>query len=152
MSHVDTKAEFSAAQAVTATAISTNVMDLRGAGLSPNTLQSIGAPAMTYLVITQSAAATAVGAATVTFSLESATDAGLTTGAVVHYQSGAIGKAALTAGARTVCVPLPADSNYKEFLGIRYTVATGPLTAGAFNAFLTLDPNMWRAFEDAVPG
>ena len=150
MSHIDARAEFSDAQAVTATAISTNVMDLKGDGVSPNTGSNIGAPAHTYLVITCGDAADAAGAATVTFTLESAANAGLSSGAVVHYSTAAIGKAALTAGAVVAVVPLPVG-DYKEYLGVRYTVGTGPLTAGTFNAFLTLDPSIIKAYADGKP-
>jgi hypothetical protein len=40
---------------------------------------------------------------------------------------------------------LPAG-NYERYLGVRYTVAAGPLTAGAFDAFLTTDVQAWRAY------
>lgn len=150
MSILDTRAEFSDAQAVTATAISTNVMDIKGLGLAPNATENIGAPAITYLVVSAGAAATAAGAATVTVTLESAANAELSSGAVVHFSSGAIPLSGMTAGARMVAIPLPAG-DYKEFVGIRYTVSTGPLTGGTFNAYLTKDPQMWRAFDDGKP-
>lgn len=150
MSHLDARAEFSDAQAVTATAISTNVMDRKGAGLAPNATDNIGAPATAYLVVSMDDGATAAGAATVTVTLESADNAGLSTNPVVHYSSGAKALAAMTAGATVAVIPLPADA-YKEFLGVRYTVATGPLTGGTFNAYLTLDPSIWRAYADGKP-
>ena len=151
MSILDARAEFSDAQAVTATAISTNVMDLKGGGLSPNTTGRFGAPAITYLVIAVGdTAIDASGAATVVFSLESAENAALSTNPVVHFATAAIGKAALTKGKLVAAIPLPAGE-YKEFLGVRYTVATGPLTAGNFNAFLTKDPNLFAAFNDGKP-
>lgn len=150
MSHLDARAEFSDAQAVTATAISTNVMDRKGLGLAPNATDNIGAPATMYLVVSAGQAATASGAATVTVTLESADNAALSSNPVVHFSSGAIPLAGMTAGARMVAIPLPAG-DYKEFLGVRYTVATGPLTGGTFNAYLTLDPSIWRAYEDGKP-
>lgn len=150
MSHIDARAEFSAAQAVTATAISTNVMNLKGGGLAPNATENIGAPSLTYLVITAATAAAAAGAATVTATLESADDAGLATNAKVHASTGAKALADLAAGATVAVIPLPAG-DYKQYLGVRYTVGTGPLTAGAFNAHLTLDPMIYRTFADGKP-
>lgn len=148
--HVDTKAEFSDAQAVTATAISSNVMRLKDPlALAPNALRQIGAPGVAYLMVSVGAAAAATGAATVTVTLESAEDAGLSTNPVVHATTGAIPKTSLTAGAIIAKIPLPNDG-YKEYLGVRYTVATGPLTAGSFNAYLSLDMQSWKPFADAV--
>ena len=152
MSHLDARAEFSDAQAVTTTAISTNVMDRKGAGLSPNATDNIGAPATMYLVVRTNAAATDSGSdATLTVTLESAADAGLTSGPVVHYSTGAMAFATFSPANTTLAViPLPAAA-YKEFLGVRYTVGDGPLTAGTFDAFLTLDPSIWRAYADGKP-
>lgn len=152
MSHLDARAEFSDAQAVTATAISTNVMDRKGAGLAPNTTDNIGAPATMYLVVRTNAAATDSGSdATLTVTLESADNAALSTNPVVHYSTGTMAFAAFSPANTTLAVvPLPAAA-YKEFLGVRYTVGDGPLTAGTFDAFLTLDPSIWRAYEDGKP-
>jgi len=46
-------------------------------------------------------------------------------------------------------VRLPSGS-YERYLGVRYTVASGPLTAGKFDAFLTKDVQKWQAYADAV--
>jgi hypothetical protein len=46
--------------------------------------------------------------------------------------SGAIAKATLVAGYRIMDIALP--SNAEEFLGMNYTVATGPFTAGKVKA------------------
>lgn len=137
---LDERTEFSDAAAVTASAIS-DVIDL-GAGDKP-----IGAVDGLHLVIQCDTAATAAGAATVQFSLESDSTADLATSATVHWQSAAIGKATLVAGYTVAVVPLPKGHNYERYLGVRYTVATGPLTAGKFNAFLTRDPARWAAVD-----
>lgn len=143
MSHIDARAEFSDAQAVTATAISANVIARDGLGLSPNATQNLGAPGVMYLVVQTAVDCTDVSSdATLAVTLESATDAGLTTGAVVHANTGSLAFAAFaTAGTVLLCQPLPAG-DYKDFVGVRYTVGAGPLTAGAFNAYLTLDPGV----------
>ena len=78
--------------------------------------------------------------ATLVVTLESAADAGLTSGPVVHFSTGTLAFATFaTAGTRIATVCLPSGS-YKRYLGVRYTVASGPFTAGAIDAFLTVDP------------
>ena len=144
--YVDSQIEFSDAQAVTATAISSNVYDLFSMGLgggatdvTPNTRLDIGqGTAHLYLVVNTAVTATDTGNdATLTITLESADDAGLTTNAQVHYSSGAIAFASFaTAGTNLVAIRLP-SALFRRYLGVRYTVASGPLTAGAFDAFVT---------------
>ena len=144
--YVDSQIEFSDAQAVTATAISSNVYDLFSMGLgggatdvTPNTRLDIGQGTdKLYLVVNTAVTATDTGNdATLTITLESADDAGLTTNAQVHYSSGAIAFASFaTAGTNLVAIRLP-SALFRRYLGVRYTVANGPLAAGAFDAFVT---------------
>lgn len=142
---IDKQNEFADSQAVTVTAISTNVIDL---GATPTTRNPApGEPI--WLVIQVDTAATAAGAATVTFSLESDSTADLATSATVHWTSAAIGKATLVAGYLVAAIALP-HGDYERYLGVRYTVATGPLTAGAFSAFLTADVQKWASYPDAL--
>lgn len=146
--YLDKQAEFSDAQAVTASAISTNVVDLfagTASGAVNNTLRDIGTGEDVYLVVSVDVAATAAGAATVTVTLESDSTADLATSATVHASSKAFALAEMTAGARLMAIKLPAGS-YERYLGVRFTVATGPLTAGAFSAFLTTDAQAYRAY------
>jgi putative aminopeptidase FrvX len=142
---LDERTEFADAQTVTATAIS-DVIDL---GATP-TLRSLGAGEPLYLVVSVDEAATAAGAATVTFSLESDSTADLATSATVHAATAAIGKAALTLGSTVAVIPLPVAATYERYLGVRFTVATGPLTAGKFSAFLTPNPAIATIYPDAV--
>ena len=139
---VDKQLEFSDSQAVTATAISTNVVDLNTA-FNFNTGVDIGTGEDVYLVLQCDTAATAAGAATVTVTLESSAAAGLTS-STVHFTSATYALSDMTAGKTLLAIKLPAG-NYLRYLGLRYTVATGPLTAGAFSAFLTKD-NQARAY------
>lgn len=143
---LDKQAEFADAAAVTTSAVLTNVMDLG----DDVTLRNIGGPGAAYLVILVDTAATAAGAATVTFSLESDSTADLATSATVHHSTAAIGKATLVAGYAATVVQLP-FGQYERYLGVRATVATGPLTAGAFSAFLTRDPQYWQAMAANNP-
>ena len=128
-------------QAITATAISTNVVDRAGgytAGFP--TLEDEGTnPDETWLIVqAKTAAAGGDAAKTITITLESAADAGLTSGPVVHYASAAITGAAVTAGATLVRIPLP-SADYKRFIGLRYTVSAG-FTSFEMLAYITPDP------------
>lgn len=144
--YVDSQLEFSDAQAVTSTAISTNVIDLfaaLGAGtpLTAETTIDIGQGEDLYLVVqTQTTCTDTSSDATLTVTLESDSTANLATSATVHASTGALAFATYaTAGTRVATICLPSGS-YERYLGVRYTVASGPLTAGAFDAFLTVDP------------
>lgn len=142
--YVDKFAEFSDSQAVTATAISTNVMDLNPSLKLNTTGVDIGTGQDVYFVLQTDAAATAAGAATVVVTLESSAAAGLTS-STVHLTSKTFALTDLTAGKTLLAVKLPTDT-YLRYLGVRYTVATGPLTAGSFSAFLTTDVQAYRAY------
>lgn len=143
--YVDKQAEFADSQVVTATAISTNVIDLYAGSSVNNTLKDVGTGQDVYLIVQVDAAVNAAGAATVAFSLESDSTADLATSPTVHFTSAAIGKAVLTAGTTQLAIKIPAG-NYERYLGVRFTVATGPLTAGSFSAFLTTDAQTWRPY------
>jgi hypothetical protein len=144
---LDSLLEFSDAQAVTSTAISTNVIDL--GPVSPNTTRDIGAGEPVYLVIqTETTCTDTSSDATVAFTLESDSTADLATSATVHFSTGAKAFATYaTAGTQVVVTRLP-GGEYEQYLGVRYTVASGPLTAGKFNAFLTKDVQNWRSYEN----
>lgn len=126
---------FSEAQAVTASAPSTNVIDL-GPLTHGNTVRDIGAGAPIYLVIAVGVTATAAGAATVAFSLQTDTAENFAT-AKTLFSSAPVPVAELGAGARPVVVAVPRGS--ERYLRVNYTVATGPLTAGQFSAYLVND-------------
>lgn len=153
---VDTQTELSDAQAVTATAISTNVIDLQaalGGGTNianGNTLLDIGQGEDVYLVVATQTAITDVGSdATLTVTLESATDAGLTTGAVVHLSTPALAFATYAAAGSQILVAKLPIADYKRYLGVRYTVAAGPFTAGNIDAFITKDVQRAKIYKSA---
>jgi hypothetical protein len=155
---LDSQFELSDAQAVTATAISANVYDLfsvraGGAGaadISPNVRMDVGDAEDLYLVVATVTAATDTGSdATLTVTLESADDAALTTNAQVHFSTGALAFATFSpAGTGLVKTRLP-KGLYRRYLGVRYTVASGPLTAGAFDAFVTPTVDSQRPYKSA---
>lgn len=144
---LDKQNEFSDSQAVTVTAISTNVIDTLP-GIRAGLTQNLGGPEAIYLVIEVDTTFTAGGAATLTASLESDSTANLATSPTVHFVTAAIPVASLTAKSKVAVVALPFGA-FERYLGVRYTVATGPMTAGAISAYLTRDPSFWVAYTAA---
>ncbi len=117
---------FGTDQAVTATAASTDIVDL-------GVVRDIGNGEPLELVVLCTEAATAAGAATVTFTFETDDNSGFSSAATLAATT-AIGKASLTAGTEVLRVKVPLG--VERYLRMNYTVATGPLTAGKFTAFL----------------
>lgn len=140
---LDKTNEFSVDQVITATAISTNVIDLNPHGTNDDI--DIGAGEPVWLVVQMDETATAAGAATVTVSLESSAASGLTSSRV-HFSTIALALADMTAGAEVARVRLP-GGDYLRYLGVRYTVATGPLTAGKFSAFIVKDAQSRKTYK-----
>jgi hypothetical protein len=141
--------EFSDAQAVTATAISTNVVDLYPLGNNTvtNLTRDIGTGENIYLIVNTLAAATDTGSdATLTITLESDDNTSLSS-PTVHFSTAALAFAAFSpAGTNLVKIKLPAG-DYQRYLGVRFTVANGPLTAGTFDAFLVKDAQAFTAYK-----
>jgi hypothetical protein len=109
------------------------------ADITPNTRLDIGTGTdHLYLVVSTAVAATDAGSdATVTIEFISADDAALTTNVVVHFSSGALAFGAYSAAGSTMVTTHLPTGLYRRYIGVRYTVGAGPLTAGAFDAFLT---------------
>lgn len=123
--YLDAQNSFSRDQAVTSSAASTDVIDLGSA----RSIAVAGKPLDIMVTVTE--AATASGAATVTFALEESSDNSTYTALI---STAAIGKATLALGYQ-LSLRIPA-SQTKRYLRVYYTVATGPLTAGKFSAGL----------------
>lgn len=135
---IDKFLQVSSEQAVTVTAESTDVIDFGQA--NPNS----GMHGCLSMVVTVDVAATAVGAATVTFSVQDSADNSTFADVAV---TAAIGKASLTAGAQIV-IPMPVT--HRRYVRLNYTVATGPLTAGKFSAQVVTGIQQNRAYPDAI--
>jgi len=140
MALTDRQTLLSNEQAVTVTAFSTdqydtgNVAGGRNIGRAHQPLRA---------VFTVDEAAVSGGATTVAFEIGHA-DAADGTGFVALASSAAIGKAALTIGAKPLDVAIPDTA--KRFIMGRYTVATGPLTAGKFTLSLQIGSDHQRAY------
>lgn len=130
----DALLQLSAAQVVTASAVSTNTIDL-------GTSRDIGSGEDLYAVFTVDVAATAAGAATVNFQIITSAAADLSSPTVLA-QTDAIGKAELTLGRRPIVLEIPpstlaAQPIGQRYLGVQYVIGTGPLTAGKFSCAIT---------------
>lgn len=133
---LDANLRVSAAQAVTATAVSTNTIDLSVA-------RDIGAGEDLSVFISVDEAATAAGAATVDFQVITSAAAALSSPTIIGSSS-PIAKTELTLGRKPIEIKIPraallAQPLGQRYLGLQYTVATGPLTAGKFTADIGVD-------------
>lgn len=142
---IDAQNTFANAQLLTATAISTNVIDTNPSTFSQTLVQNLGGVGAPFLVISVPVALTSAGATTLVITLESDSTANLATAPVVHWSSGAIPKATLVAGYQFL-LPMPIDNNVKRYLGLRFTVATGPFTGGSISGFLSHSSPTWKAY------
>jgi len=120
----DRELTFSKNQIITATAVSTDSVALDGLylGRQDSMLRVYALATTTFL---------AAGAATLTIEVIQATDGALTTSIDSLATSIAIPKANLVAGGKAFEFEIPMPKNTKGFVGARYTVGTGPFTAGA---------------------
>lgn len=140
---LDANLQLSAAQAVTATAVSTNTIDL-------GQNRDLGPGEDLYAVITVDVSAAAAGAATVNFQLIASDTANLASPTILS-QTDAIGKAELTAGREPIAIEIPhtylaANPKGQRYLGLQYTVGTGPLTAGSFTCYIGKAPATSKKF------
>jgi hypothetical protein len=130
----DANLQVSAAQAITATAASTNVIDLGAA------VRDIGKGVSVMFDMRVGTAFTAAGAATLTVQIQVADDAGFTINVQTLSQTDAIPKASLPAG-QMIRMSVDQAEPYvgRRFMRLNYVVATGPMTAGTITAALVKD-------------
>lgn len=134
---IDKKLAFCENLAVTASGGS-DILDL-GEGKDPFGNDAFphlehGAPKFLNILCTETV--TADGAATVAFSLRTDTDPAMGSPTTLLFTA-AIGKASLTAGSQVYKSALPAGC--ERYMDVYFTVATGPLTAGKFTAFISTE-------------
>ncbi|WP_404358091.1 Bbp16 family capsid cement protein [Methylotuvimicrobium sp. KM1] len=135
----DRLATFSQEQAVTDSAFGVDKIDLANVvDVQDSRDIGDGVPLNVAFGVDESAAAS--GSATVTFQVVSS-DSPTLSDHVVLAQSGAIPKADLVAGRSPIGVSIPQSHSLSEpfgkrYIGVRYVIASGPLTAGKFSAVL----------------
>lgn len=147
---LDSQTEFSNGQAITGTANSTNVIDTQPIA-TPNAKQGLGDGEDLSLYVAVGNTFGAAGAGTLTVSLVSADSADLATNPITHFATGVLALTALTAKARLVGVVLP-SGKYRRYVGLVYTVATGPMTAGTINAGLAKNVQTINGTTDYAKG
>src|SRR5690606_26286134 len=154
---MDERTEFADAESVAGsagTALIGDVIDLE-------VVRDIGNGQPVYLVITvDTEIITGGSAGTINFALASDAQAAIATdgSTTVHFQTrdfvtddALANDDELNAGSTIACVPLPLEGpEYERYLGILATIDTTAVTAGAINAFLTLDPTGWQSYPDAA--
>lgn len=140
MTIMDSQLLFSDAQAITATAASTNIIDL-------GAVRNIGVGENLFLVILVTVAFTDAGSdSTVTAALQTDDNAAFSSAATVRtYDT----LAALTAaGTRQMyrLDPLTSSGIYERYIRLNYTVANGNLTTGSISAFIAKDVQLNRHY------
>jgi hypothetical protein len=126
--YIDAQNELSDAQAVTATAISENVIDMGVTGVK------LGAGTPKFIEVAVDTLPVSAGSSTLVVTVESSDAVGLTS-TNTHATSATIAKATLVAGYK---IRLHLDPNVvmKRYLGLRYTVAVANFSAGNFSAYV----------------
>lgn len=136
----DKQLELSSSQAVTAAAASTNYLDL-GSASQP------GVGGDLFILVTCTEAATAAGAATVQFQLQTDDNSSFSSPTTV-VETDAIGKATLVVGYQFV-LPISPEAA-EQYLRLYYNVGTGPLTAGKFTAQIVQGYQIPKIYADAL--
>lgn len=125
---LDALLQFSNAQAVTSTADSTNVVNTLAAG-------DAIAPGARCVIQTQTTCTDSGSDATLTVTLSTSHDDSTY---VTLFSTGELAFAAF-ATAGTVLADFVIPNGCRKYLKLIYTVASGPLTAGKFDAHIVLD-------------
>lgn len=134
---LDANLLFSDAQAVTATAASTNYIDI-------GTNRAVGTGETLYVVTTVDVALTDSGSdSTVTVSLEGDSTTTFTPdGSQTLFTIPAL----TPAGAVFICPLAPLAAAQYQYMQLKYTVAGGNLTTGSFTSFITKDIQSYRHY------
>lgn len=140
---------FSDAQAVTATAASTNYFDT-GPLFTGNTGRDLGVSSELYIAITVDVAMTDSGSdSTIAVTLE--TDDNTSFSSVATVASLLTIPALTPAGTKYfVKMPIATTVPYERYLQIKYTAANGNLTTGSFTAAIVKNIDNWTSYKSAV--
>ena len=132
MAIMDAKLELSDNQAITATAAAENVINFGDSDLE------IGTGTPLYLnVVVGTAFDSAADDGTLTVALVNDSAVPIDGSSVVVYQTPAIAEATLVAGHKILRMPLPANVDEQQYVGLYYTVAgSGNFTAGKLDAWI----------------
>ena len=132
---------FSDAQAITATALSTDKVDLL------KTAQNIGVGENMYVHLNVDVAFTDTGSdSTVTVTLVTDDNASLSSPTVV--QTLGVFSALSAAGTKIIARIQP--GTFERYIGLNYTVAGGNLTTGSITAALVHDVDAYTSYPDNI--
>lgn len=128
--------------ALTATRVSTNVVDAKGFG-------DVGIGGCLYIYVQVNTALTSAGASTLTVALQTDDNASFSSATTV-YTTAAIPKASLIAGYQVVNVAVP--TGCERYLRLNYTVGTADFTAGSITAeIIPYQGQSDRYYPSAIP-
>lgn len=140
---LDAENLFSSAQAITASAASTNIIDL-------SQVRDIGVGEDIYVVALVTTAFTDTGGdSTVAVTLETDDNEAFSSPALAVQTLGTFGASA-AAGSKLVAKLQP-GAIVQRYMRAYYTVAGGSLTTGAISCFLTLDIEAARIYPNNQP-
>lgn len=140
----DGELSFSTDQAVTASAGSTNVIDLGAAGVNPG----VGEPGLWAVFVVTEAFTDASSNSTVAVTLETDNDSAFGSATTGVQAIGTF--AALSAVGTTLIKRLQPFTTLEQYMRAYYTVANGDLSTGKITAFLTPNVDAWRANAQSV--
>lgn len=140
---------FSDAQAVTATAASTNYVDL-GPLFTGNLTRDLGVSSELYISISVDVALTDSGSdSTIAVSLE--TDDNTSFSSIATVATLVTIPAVTAAGTKYfVKMPIATTVPYERYLQIKYTAANGNLTTGSFTAAIVKNIDKYQTYKSAV--
>ena len=139
--YIDAHNLFSDAQAITADAASTNLIDL-------GAIRNIGVGQPLYVVIVCDVAMTdASSNSTCTVTVE--TDDNASFSSATTAQTIGTFAALSAAGTRKVALIQP-DAVNERYMRLKYTMANGDLSTGSFTAFLTQNIDAYTSYADGI--
>jgi hypothetical protein len=142
--YVDGELRFSNEQAVTASAGSTNLIDLKVAGMNPG----VGEPGLWAVFVVTEAFTDSGSDSTVAVTLETDNDVAFGSPTTAVQTVGTF--AALSAIGSVLIVRLQPFSTLERYMRAYYTLANGNLSTGKITSFLTPNVDKWRANAQSV--
>lgn len=134
---------FSDAQAITASAVSTNSVDLGAAGIDVGTGENL------YVVLNVDVAFTDSGSdSTVAVTLITDSAAGLNDTPATLQTLGTF--AALSAVGTKIIARIQPSASFERYLGLQYTLANGNLTTGSISAHLVHGVDSSTLYADNI--